>query len=111
MTVQKIMDALQLTLVAGEKGLKKAITTGYVGDLLSSVMAHAQEGCVWLTIQGHLNIVAVASLVNISCIIVIQGATIQPDTIEKANEEHIPIFSTEYSAYEMVKKLVDIGVY
>ncbi|NMA84788.1 MAG: hypothetical protein GX962_13110 [Epulopiscium sp.] len=110
MTVQDMMESLQLSLVAGEEGLEKKITTGFICDLLSMVMAKAEEGSVWITIQGHINIVAVASLVNISCIIVVQGTIVQADTIAKANEEKIPIFTTPCTAYEIAKKLIHIGI-
>ena len=110
MIVQAMMNQLQLTLIAGQKGLQKDITTGYVGDLLSNVIAHAKEGSVWITVQGHLNIVAVASLIHLSCIIVVQDIPIPFDTIKKANEEQIPIFTTSDSSYKIVQKLLKIGI-
>lgn len=75
------------------------ITGLYYGDLLSWVMSHAKEGEAWITVQTHMNIVAVASLINISCIIVPEGIEVEQDTIDKANSMSIPILSTELNAY------------
>ncbi|HHW67261.1 MAG: hypothetical protein PWP07_2150 [Epulopiscium sp.] len=110
MTVRELMKTLGLSIVAGENGLDKEITTGYVGDLLSWVMANAKPGAAWITIQSHVNIIAIASLLNLSCIIIAEGAHIDQDTIEKANEEDIPVFSSEINAYQLVKKLTEIGI-
>ncbi|WP_341877093.1 hypothetical protein [Defluviitalea saccharophila] len=110
MIVKELMEALGLTIVAGENGVDKEITTGYVGDLLSCVMAGAKPGAVWVTIQSHVNIVAVASLLNLSCIIVAEGAHVEKDTIEKANDEDIAVFSSDLTAFELVKKLTEIGI-
>ncbi|NLM12967.1 MAG: AraC family transcriptional regulator [Epulopiscium sp.] len=110
MLVRELKETLGLTIVAGENGVDKEITAGYVGDLLSWVMANAKPGAVWITIQSHVNIIAVASLLNLSCIIVAEGAHIDKDTIEKANEEDITVFSSEMNAYELVKKLTEIGI-
>lgn len=73
----------------------------YIGDLLSVVMSKAKENSVWLTIQTHLNIVAVAELVEFKCIILVEGMKAEKATIEKANELDIPIIETDKSAYEV----------
>ena len=64
----------------------------YVGDLLSFVMAKAKPGQIWLTIQAHPNVIAVASLINLSAVIVVEGVDIPQETIDVANEsryEHL----------------------
>lgn len=82
----------------------------YIGDLLSIVMAKAKEGYAWLTIQTHMNIVAVAELLDVSCIIVVEGMEVEKDTLEKAVELDIPIFRTEDSAYKIACGLHDMGI-
>ena len=91
MTVNDLVDRFSLRVVAGEKGLGRRVTEGYCGDLLSEIMANATEGCVWLTIQGHQNIVAVAVLRDMAAIIVTGGQTPDDETLQKANQEGIPI--------------------
>jgi len=81
----------------------------YIGDLLSMVMSKALESQAWLTIQTHLNIIAVASLIEFSIIIIVEGMEVEEGTIAKANEIGIPIFRTNRSAYDMAKILASKG--
>ena len=104
------MEKLELFMVAGASGVDKEVTTGYTGDLLSWVIANAKPGAVWVTIQSHVNIIAIASLLNLSCIIVSEGAHIDKDTVTRANEEGITVFSTEMNSYTTIKKLIEIGI-
>ena len=110
MNVKELQEKLSLKMVAGAEGIHKEVNGGFTGDLLSVVMGNAKEGQVWVTIQSHVNIVAVAVLTNISCIIVTEGFEIDEDAIIKANEECVPILISEKSSYEIVKKLVEIGI-
>ena len=98
--VQDLLKTEKFNLAAGQDGLDKEITGVYAGDLLSWVMAKAKEGDAWITIQGHVNIVAVSLLTEVSCILVAESAEISADTIEKANNENIPILTTGMPVYE-----------
>lgn len=109
MTVEELVQKLDLNVIAGHNGLQKEVSGGFVGDLLSVVMAKAKKDNVWVTIQGHINIIAVASLVDISCIILAEGYTFDVDTETKANDEGIPIITTKKSSFEMVKDLIQFA--
>ena len=65
MTVQDIVSQLNLTVCSGQEGLQREVKGGYTSDLLSDVMGHAQEGDVWVTLQTHKNVMAIASLKEI----------------------------------------------
>lgn len=82
----------------------------YCCDLLSWVMSHAKQGDAWITVQTHMNIVAIASLLEIGCIIIPEGIEVDADTIEKAKEENIEILSTQLNNYEIFKKLYESGL-
>ncbi|TCT14982.1 DRTGG domain-containing protein [Natranaerovirga pectinivora] len=110
MTVKELIEKLSLKIVAGEEGINKEVKGGFTGDLLSVVMGNAKEGQVWVTIQSHINIVAVAVLTNIACIIVTEGFEIDQDAIIKANEEDISILVSNKSSYDMIKELIEIGI-
>ncbi len=110
MNVQELIEAVNFKVVAGEVALSNPIRTGFVCDLLSVVMGKAKEGCAWVTIQSHVNIVAVATLIDVACIIVTEGFEVEPAAIEKANEEEIPILTTTLSSYEVAKKMVELGI-
>ena len=110
MQVKDLVSQFKLTMVAGEKGLERRVKDGYCGDLLSEIMANAPEGCVWLTIQGHQNIVAVAVLREMAAIIITGGQTPDEETLDKANREEIPVLLWPNSAYELVGRLYALGV-
>ena len=110
MKVKEIVEKLELNVVAGNDNLDNEVKNGFVGDLLSVVMGKASEECALITIQSHLNIIAVATLVGASCIIVTEGFEVEADAIEKANEEEIPVLTTKESSYEIAKQLVKLGI-
>ena len=110
MTVNDLVQRFGLQVVAGDKGLDRQVEDGYCGDLLSEIMGNAPEGCVWLTIQGHQNIVAVAVLRNMAAIIMTGGQTPDDETLEKANQEGIPILLWSDSAYQLAGRLFSMGV-
>lgn len=101
MNVRELVDTFDLTVVAGETGLDRTVTAGYCGDLLSEVMGNAGMGCVWLTVQAHQNIVAVAVLREMAGIIVTGGAVPPPETLAKANTEGIPVMTYPGTAFEL----------
>lgn len=108
MIVKQLSEVLDLKVVAGEGGLYKDIKGVFVGDLLSIVMAHAKEADLWITVQGHINSVAVAVLVNIPAIILTQGIIPNEEMIQKANEENITILTTPKSSFDIAKALAQI---
>lgn len=101
MKLNEIEGALNLKLVTKTTNIDREIRGGYASDLLSWVMAHAKENYVWITIQSHQNIVAVASLLNLTAIIIAEDASIDDNTIKKAEQENIPIYSCDKSIYEI----------
>lgn len=111
MNLADIVQNLDLQVCAGADRLaEKEVTGGYACDLLSYVMAKAKEGSLWLTVQGHPNIVAVASLVNLAGIVVTEGSKIDQATLEKANQEGVPLLTTSLTTYELAGRLYDLGV-
>jgi predicted transcriptional regulator len=110
MNLDEAVTALHLEVAAAADTLDREITGGYASDLLSCVMARAQAGNVWVTLQSHPNIVAVASLLNLAGIIVTEGVPLDPATIERADEEHIPILATPLTTFTVVSKLAALGV-
>ncbi|MDA3846944.1 MAG: DRTGG domain-containing protein [Vallitaleaceae bacterium] len=109
-TVAHIIEELDCTLIAGKNGIDRSVESGFVGDLLSIVMGKAKADSVWITIQSHINIIAVASLVDVSCVIVTEGYDVDQLAINRANEEDIAILSTKLSSYEITTKLYELGI-
>lgn len=82
----------------------------FCGDLLSWVMGNGQPQEAWITVQSHLNIVAVAVLREFACIIICEGVEVTEDVLEKAKEEHVVIISSPLTAYQTAKKFVELGL-
>lgn len=109
MKIKEMLGSIPLRVeVAAD--LDQEITGGYVGDLLSHVMAQAKTGNLWVTIQAHQNIVAVATLLDLSGIIIASGLEPTARLLEKAEKEGINIFSSSENSYQLVKKLSKLGI-
>ena len=110
MKLKDVAKVVPLTVEAAEGKLDKQVTGGYVGDLLSHVMAKAQPGDIWITVQAHPNVVAVAVVAGLSGVVVTEGTVIDPMTIQKAEEEGVPMFSTPLSSFATVAALAKAGI-
>lgn len=110
MTLQQIAEKIGLKPLCALTMLAKEVTSGYVSDLLSDVMANAKAGDVWVTMQTHQNIVAVASLKEIAGIIIIGGREPDRQTLLKAEAEKIPLLLSELPAFEVVGRLYQMGI-
>ena len=82
----------------------------FIGDLLSWVMAKGSSNNVWITIQAHLNVIAVALLKEFSCIIICDDANVSDDVINKAREENVNLIHTSLSAYQCAKYFVSLEI-
>ncbi|MDL2282320.1 serine kinase [Parabacteroides sp. OttesenSCG-928-G06] len=104
MKVNELVNKLNLTLFCGEGGMNNEITGGYTSDLLSDVMGNAEEGMVWITMQTHQNVIAVAALKDIAAVILVNGLQPDQEMLEKGNSEGVPILGTTLSAFELSGK-------
>ncbi len=110
MTVQDLINSTGWTAYGTETSFTKEVQGVFVGDLLSWVMGKGNPDEAWITVQAHLNAVAVAVLREFSCIIIAQDASLNPDFLAKANEEEVAVLHTPLSAYECCKKMVELGL-
>lgn len=110
MKLRDVVKEFGFKVITGSGHLDREVTGGYVSDLMSDVLAHADEGNLWVTLHIHQNIVAVASHKDLAGIILVQGRQPEKDTIAKAEEENIPILVSSLSAFELVGRLYKAGV-
>jgi hypothetical protein len=111
MTLQEIITQLNLTLLTDQQDFNQVVPTGgYAADLLSCVMAGAKRGGVWVTLQAHINIVAVAALLELSAIIITEGAQPDQDTLTKAHEEGITLLTTGKPTFAVAGQLWELGL-
>ncbi|MGB9858190.1 MAG: serine kinase [Dictyoglomaceae bacterium] len=104
--IAKILDFKVIVSPNEDAEIKYGISC----DLLSFVMSHALEDSIWLTIQTHLNTIAVAVLTGIRTIVFVSGQKPDEDTIKKAIEEKINLYATEKSAFEVAGELYKLGI-
>ncbi len=100
----EVVEALELC-PQGSYDPERPVKAGYVGDLLSDVMAHAQEGSLWVTMQSHQNIVAVAVLVGMAGIVITGDRPVKPETLETARREQVALFSASSRSFEVCGRL------
>jgi predicted transcriptional regulator len=110
MMVKDLVNKFELAVTAGKSGLDHEVTDGYCGDLLSEIMRNAPTGCVWMTVQGHQNIVAVAGLREMAAIIITGGQTPDDETIKKADQQGIPILLWPNSSFRLAGRLFSLGI-
>jgi hypothetical protein len=111
MNLQEIISTLNLKLLTDPKDFSSVYPTGgYASDLLSCVMAGAKHQALWVTLQSHVNIVAVASLLDLSAVIITENALPDETTIKKANSEGITLLLTTATNFSVAGQLWEMGL-
>lgn len=110
MKLAELVHKLNLSVRAARASLDREVTGGYASDLLSDVLANSRPGDLWVTLQIHQNIVAVASLKELAGVILVSGREPEHDTVEKAEAENTVIMVSELPAFELVGRLHSLGV-
>lgn len=105
MNVSDLIQKFGLTVFAGSANLNNEIKGGYVSDLLSDVMGNARESEVWITLQTHQNVAAIASLKDLAAVILVKDLKPDPETLEHCETEGIPLLGTSMTTFEMAGKL------
>ena len=100
MTVKEMSEKLSLNVICMPDG-DREVSGGYAGDLLSWVMGRAQSGDAWITIMSNLNIIAVASLADPSCIILSEGVTVDDAVRTRAEAQGVNLLSSELDTFAL----------
>ena len=108
MKVADIVEKLGLEICCGTAGINREIKGGYTSDLLSDVMGNAQEGNLWITLQTHKNVMAIASLKELSAVILVKGYKPEEDTVTESEAEGIPILSTTKKTFEITGEIYEL---
>ena len=110
MTVRELMTALSAENVVERANLEAEVTCGYTCDLLSWVLAHGKQGMSWITVQTHMNVIAVAVLMEMACVILPEGVALEEVSLKKAIEEELPVLTTAKTAYELAGMMASAGI-
>ena len=107
MTVREMAERLSMTPISvGDTD--RTFDGVYIGDLLSWVMGRAQSGNIWITIMSNINIVAVATLTDVACIVLAEGVTLDENVRTTAEQKGVSIYTTEMTAYEIAAALATV---
>ncbi len=104
MTVNEMAEALALKKLTVSNG-DREFSGVYIGDLLSWVMGRAQSDNVWITIMSNVNIVAVATLADVACIVLAENVVPDAKVLETATQKGVNVFTTEKTAFEIAAEL------
>ncbi len=110
MRLKEVVAALGLEVRSGADKLEREVRGGYASDLLSDVMAHSKSGDLWITLQVHLNIVAVATLNDLVGIVLVNGREPEGPTLSKAEAEGVPLLVSSRPAFDLVGRLYEMGI-
>lgn len=110
MRLESLVQTLALTVLTNDSDLSVEVTGGYASDLMSDVIAHAQPGDVWVTLQIHLNAVAVASMKETAAVIFVGGRNPADDVLRKAEAEGVVLLTTHLPAFEIIGRLYAQGL-
>ncbi|WP_258359989.1 DRTGG domain-containing protein [Moorella sulfitireducens] len=105
MQLREIVERLKLQVLAGEKALDREVSSGYCSDLISDFIANGAPGCLWLTLQTHMNVVAVALLTGAAGVVFTGGRGIPPEVCRRAEAEGLPLLHTHYHTFEIAGRL------
>lgn len=107
MKISDIMTECKLTLITGNAN--REIKGYYACDLLSWAISHANEGDLWVTVMNNINILAVASLVDVACIVIPEDIEVPENLKEKAEEREVTLLSTPMQAAELIIKAHELS--
>lgn len=107
MKIRDILEPCRLKLITGDP--EREIAGFYACDLLSWAISHAQEGNLWVTVMNNINVLAVASLVDVSCIVIPEDIEIPEVLAEKAQEKEVTLLSTPMQAADLIIKAHELS--
>jgi hypothetical protein len=109
-SLKEIVEKLKVETLSSPRSLDRQVTSGYASDLLSCVLKGAKKDSIWVTLQSHLNVVAVASLLGLSGVIITEGGRPDPETLARAENEGVVLMATPKTNFTVVAELSSLGV-
>lgn len=108
MKLNELVAKLGLTVIHEGHDFACELTGGYTSDLLSDVMGNAEAGMIWITLQVHRNVVAVASLKEVAAVLLIRNALPDGTVLDAAREEGVTLLSTPMTAFEASGRIYEL---
>lgn len=108
MTIREVANLLGLKVLSGSGNLDRTVDSVYCSDMLSRVMGGGSKDCIWITVQTHMNVIAVATLLEMACVIFPEDIEAEKAVYDTSEKEGIPLLSTNLSAYELCGKMYEL---
>jgi len=109
-SLKEVIEKVKVEPLCSVQSADRQVTGGYASDLLSCVIKGAKKDSIWVTLQSHLNVVAVASLLGLAGVIITEGNRPDQETLSKAENEGVILMTTPKSTFTVVAELALIGV-
>jgi hypothetical protein len=109
MRLKELIEKCELKVIT-TLSLDAEVTDGYIGDLLSDVMGNAPANSIWLTVQSHTNILAVASIVGVKAIVLCNDLHFEEVTKKKAEENNIVLMESKETSFDVATRLIKSGL-
>jgi predicted transcriptional regulator len=109
-SLREVIEKADMQVAAGESALDRPVAAGYASDLLSCAMNRAKRDYVWVTLQAHVNVVAVASLLGLAGVIITEGNRPDQDTVARAEDESVVLLLTPKTTFAVVSELAALDV-
>ena len=108
--LKDLIKELDLEILSEGSDLNRTVATGCCCDLLSWVMANGRKDAIWVTVQAHVNVIAVASLLELAGVIITSGLPVEEKTIERARSEGVTLLSSRIDAFQLAGKLYNMCI-
>jgi len=108
MTTKEFVESTGFEVIALPEPDRK-ISGVYIGDLLSWVMGRAPESCAWVTVMSNTNVIAVATLADVSCVIIAEGAELDEEALAKARSASVNVYSSKLTVFELCARIASLG--
>ena len=100
MQIDVLAEKLGWKLLTESSGADREALGCFCGGLLSWVMGRAKADDVWLTVMGNINAIAVATLADVSAIVLVEDAALDAEALARANQQEVAVYTTSLPAYE-----------
>ena len=110
MKVSELIPLIEAKNLTPDLPADREVTCGYVCDLLSWVMSHGDSGMAWVTVQTHMNVIAVAVLAEMACVILPEGIDMEQESLNKAVQEEMIVLQSPLTAFDICGRMAARGI-
>lgn len=110
MTIREIAERIDAVVYAEPDQMDEDLNGAFGSDMMSDVLAFAEDRDVLLTGLLNPQIVRTAHMLDMSCIIIVRGKTATEEIRRLAADNRIALLETKLTMYEASGKLYEGGL-